>query len=153
AMSIRGVGAANLAGGVANVYFERWPLVGICEALPVAAEPGESVQQCDQAQLFSGVSRYQATLSKERAQEMIREAFCTAVSGRPIPSMLHLPAGLGDVDDYSPSQKTQATPSSEIDDASLQKAKDFISRYKRLAVVAGADVIRGVATRELHTLV
>lgn len=153
AMSIRGVGAGNLAGGVANVYFERWPLVGICEAPPVSAQAGESVQQCDQAQLFSGVSGYQATLSKERAQEMIREAFCKAVAGRPIPSMLHLPAGLGDVDDYSPSEGRQAAPSSRIDDGSLQKAKDFISKYKRLAVVAGADVIRGGATDELHAFV
>ena len=150
AMTIRGVGAANLTGGVANVYFERWPLVGICEAPPVSAQSGESVQQCDQAQLFSGVSRYQATLSKERAQEMIREAFGKAVSGRPIPSMLHLPAGLGDVDDYSPSPDAEVPPRSSIDDASLQKAKDFISKHKRLAVVAGADVIRGGATGELH---
>src|SRR5438105_9116487 len=52
AMSIRGVGAANLAGGVANVYFERLPLVGICEAPPVSSRPVETVQQCDQARLF-----------------------------------------------------------------------------------------------------
>src|SRR6266567_5302450 len=83
AMSIRGVGAANLAGGVANVFFERLPLVGICEAPPISSQPAESVQQCDQPQLFAGVSRFQATLSKEHAQEVIHEAFAQAVAGRP----------------------------------------------------------------------
>ena len=108
AMSIRGVGAANLAGGVANVFFERLPLVGICEAPPVSSQPVESVQQCDQPQLFAGVTRFQATLNKEHAQEMIRDAFAKAVTDRPMPSMLHLPAGLGEVDAAS-----QLAPSSQ----------------------------------------
>src|SRR5450631_1071228 len=150
AMSIRGVGAANLAGGVANVFFERLPLVGICEAPPVSSQPVESVQQCDQPQLFAGISRFQATLSKEHAEEMIRDAFAKAVEGRPEPSMLHLPAGLGEIDAAS-SQASLASPKPSLVTASaLQKVKEFISKYQRLAILAGADVIRCGAIHELQ---
>jgi acetolactate synthase-1/2/3 large subunit len=150
AMSIRGVGAANLAGGVANVFFERLPLVGICEAPPVSSQAVESVQQCDQPQLFAGISRFQATLSKEHAEEMIRDAFAKAVAGRPMPSMLHLPAGLGEIDAASSHPSSASPKSSPVSASALQKVKEFISKHKRLAILAGADVIRCGAIPELQ---
>ena len=151
AMSIRGVGAANLAGGVANVFFERLPLVGICEAPPVSSRPVESVQQCDQPQLFAGVSRFQATLSKEHAEEMIRNAFARAVDGRPVPSMLHLPAGLGEIDAASSPPSSGSPKYYPVTASALRKVKEFIGKYPRLAILAGADVIRCGAIPELQT--
>src|SRR5579863_4761381 len=46
AMSIRGVGAANLAGGIANLYFERYPLVAVCECAAISSAKSETIQQC-----------------------------------------------------------------------------------------------------------
>lgn len=153
AMSIRGVGAANLAGGVANVYFERLPLVGICEAPPVSSRPTESVQQCEQSQLFEGISGYQATLTAECATEMIREAFSRAVDGRPIPSMLHLPAGLGEVTTLPASHSAETSVKcSSLDESAVAQAKEFLGRHHRIAILAGADAIRCNAMPELLAL-
>lgn len=153
AMSIRGVGAANLAGGVANVFFERLPLVGICEAPPVSSQPAESVQQCDQPQLFNGVSRFQRTLDKEHALEIIHEAFYQAVGARPMPSMLHLPASLGEIDASSPKTSSASNKPPWFDDSALGKIREFIKERPRVAVLAGADVVRGGAIPELKALV
>jgi acetolactate synthase I/II/III large subunit len=149
AMSIRGVGAANLAGGVANVYFERMPLVGICESLPLAASHKESVQQCDQAKLFEGISRYQATITADSALSVTRDAFAKAVDGRPVPSILHIPAGLGEVADAPAlSRKSSAVPS--VDEPSFHRVKEFIGKHRRIAIMAGADLVRAGALRELQ---
>jgi len=150
AMSIRGVGAANLAGGVANVYFERLPLVGICEAPPVSSRPVETVQQCDQARLFDGISGYQSTLTADGAAEMIRKAFSRAVDGRPVPSILHLPAGLGEIKDQPKDCSREGTLENRvIDEPVLAKVQQFVKEHRRIAILAGADVIRSGATREL----
>ena len=149
AMSIRGVGAANMAGGVANVYFERLPLVGVCEAPPVSSSPMESVQQCDQPRLFEGITRYQSTLTADGALEMIGEAFTQAVDGRPIPSILHLPAGLGEVKPGQTSSQEASPHDSSLDEPALAKLQEFVKKHHRLTILAGADVIRGDATREL----
>jgi acetolactate synthase-1/2/3 large subunit len=147
AMSIRGVGAANLAGGVANAYFERLPLVGICEASPPSARPVESVQECDQKRLFDGVVGYQAKLSVDDGASMIQQAFSRATDGRPTPSMLHLPAGLGELKDAPP--KAQSGRSPAIDEAAFSKVQEFIAKHQRIAILAGADVVRGNALNEL----
>lgn len=147
AMSIRGVGAANLAGGVANAYFERLPLVGICEAPAVSSHPVESVQQCEQEKLFDGVIGYQAILRADDGASMIQQAFSRAVSGRPTPSMLHLPAGLGEIKDATP--QSQSTETFSVDEAAFKKVQEFIAKHQRIAILAGADVIRAGATREL----
>ncbi len=151
AMSIRGVGAANLAGGVANVFFERLPLVGICEAPPVSNSPAESVQQCDQPRLFEGVSGYQATLTADGASEMIRQAFERAVEGRPIPSILHLPAGLGDVKALQDSSGKASPQNASIDEPALARLRDFLEKHQRVTILAGADVIRSGAMQQLLT--
>ena len=33
-LAVKGVGAANLTGGIANAYFERMPVVAVCETTP-----------------------------------------------------------------------------------------------------------------------
>jgi len=147
AMSIRGVGAANLAGGVANAYFERLPVVGICEAPAVSSHPVESVQQCEQQKLFDGVVGYQATLSADEGATMIHQAFSRAAEGRPTPSMLHLPAGLGEIKDAT--TPAQPAGSSAINEKSLRKVQEFVGKHRQIAILAGADVIRAGATSEL----
>lgn len=148
AMSIRGVGAANMVGGVANAYFERVPLVTLCEAVAQGNEGKEAVQVCDQKRLFDGVARYQTTLTAESAKAMVEEAFFHAMEGRPVPSILHIPAGIGEVNvDAGFRKPTLNVP--EVSDSDYKKIEEFLSRCKRPAIVIGADVVRGDAITEV----
>ena len=149
AMGIRGVGAANLVGGVANVYFERQPLVAICEAAPASATRTESVQDCEQQRMFEAVSGFQATLTAPAGAEMIRQAFGHAVDGRPSPSVLHWPAGLNELENPPGPEATSSGPTPSAASLDLQRAHAFLARTRRPVVLAGADVIRDGALDDL----
>ena len=45
ALAVKGVGAANLVGGIANAYFERLPVLCVCETTPNYPYENEMVQQ------------------------------------------------------------------------------------------------------------
>ena len=147
AMSIRGVGAANLAGGVANVYFERQPLVAVCES----AAPGrQAVQQCEQQRIFDAISGYQATLTSDMGMRMIRDAFTHAIDGRPSPSVLHWPRGMNDVRSVTQSIADSKTEPPLMKEPDLDRVVDFIARTRRAVLLAGADVIRDGAAEALR---
>jgi len=153
AMTIRGVGAANLAGGIANVHFERLPVVAVCEAPPGSMAQRESTQQCDQKTLFDGIGKYQSGLVPETAHRIVQEAFAKAKEGRPGPAILHLPSDLGgEAVMETPKVNTRpavATP----DPAALTRLREFLSSKRRPVIVAGADVARAGAGSELRELV
>jgi acetolactate synthase I/II/III large subunit len=150
-MSIRGVGAGNLVGGVTNAHFERLPVVALCETAASSTVHGESVQQCDQAKLFEGVSKYQNTLEPETACQAIKEAFFHATEGRPGAAVLHLPAGLGEVrtDGAQPAVRSDSDTLPTEGVARLQK---ILRDSRRPVILAGADVIRAKAREQLLQL-
>lgn len=152
AMSIRGVGAANMVGGVANVYFERFPLVVICDSAGADTGMRECVQQCDQEQLFGAVAGYQSTLTSDGAAQQIRQAFSQATDGRPSPSILHMPASVGEMEDHGDASHEVAGELVSIDGQGVIEVKEFLAKTRRLVILAGADVARAEATSELLQL-
>ena len=99
AIAIRGVGAGNLAGGVVNAYFERLPLVAVCEADPAFLGGWSGVQHCDQKTLFAGVAKLQADLAASNAEALIRDAFRWRPRAGPDPVILGFPGDAEAVDD------------------------------------------------------
>ncbi len=153
AMTIRGVGAANLAGGVANVYFERLPVVAVCEAAPRSMARRESVQHCDQKMLFDGIGKYQSALTPETARGAIRQAFFQAGEGRPGAAILHLPSDLaGHLVEAEPAVSS-AEPVAAPNSADLARLGELLGKKRRSVVMAGADVARAGASAELLDLV
>ncbi len=149
ALAVKGVGAANLAGGAANAYFERLPVVCLCETSPNSVTQREMVQHCDHAGLFEAVTKYQATLSPAEGPDLVREAIFAATEGRPGPVLLNLPSdqGTADTDSFRPVDPPP-TPS-EPDEPSLVAARAFVEETRRLVVVAGTDVHRHGAAAQL----
>jgi acetolactate synthase I/II/III large subunit len=152
ALAIRGVGAGNLAGGVVNAFFERLPLIAICESTPVSPGDRTGVQQCDQNGLFAGVAKFQADLAASNVEALVRDAFRVAVEGRPGPVILGFPSDAEAIFDraYVPVSGSPLRPRPAGD---LQAARDFLARCARPVVIAGADIIRGHAIGELRDLV
>ncbi len=149
AMSVRGVGAGNLAGGVTNAHFERLPVVAVCETVASSMAHGESVQQCDQVKLFEAVAKYQSVLGPDTAHRAIKEAFFYASEGRQGAAVLHLPSGLAEAQTdgiHSASLMESKAPTAE-DIAKLQKV---LRDCRRPVILAGADVIRAAAKEQLQ---
>ena len=153
ALTIRGVGAANLVGGAANVHFERVPMVAICETCPPESAKYRMAQHCDQLNLFSGIERYRQTLSTENAPLSVQEAVFFAEDGRPGPSLLNFPANLGEATCGMPLSPRSKTPSSSIKESEIIACKEFLSNHEKIVVMAGADVDRENACKELVDLV
>ena len=57
ALAIKGPGAANLASGAAMAYFERKPVVCLCESVPDGG-PKYVAQKCDHSELFGGIVKH-----------------------------------------------------------------------------------------------
>ena len=74
ALSVRGVGAGNLLGGVINAHFERVPVVAVCETVPASMAAHPSVQYCDQFSCYKEICKYAATVSNEEAAAQIQAA-------------------------------------------------------------------------------
>ncbi len=153
ALSVKGVGAGNLAGGAVNAYFERMPVVCLSESSPTGVVQREMVQHCNHAQLFGAVVKYQNTLTAVDAAASVREAVFQAMDGRPGPALLNLPSDMGLVECGDPLAIKASPDASLPEDAQLAAARQFIQNAARPVIIAGADVVRAGAAKELLTLV
>ncbi len=153
ALSVKGIGAGNLAGGAANAYFERMPVVCLCESSPMHVVQKEMVQHCDHAQLFGTAVKYQATLTAAEAAASVQEAVFQATNGRPGPALLNLPSDMGLVECGNPLIVKSTPAASPPDNTQLAAAREFIQAASRPVVIAGTDVVRAGASRELQILV
>jgi acetolactate synthase-1/2/3 large subunit len=154
AMGVKGVGAGNLAGGAINAYFERVPLVCLCERSPLSVTQREMVQHCRHDGMFSSVTKYHGTLEAATAPKVVRDAVFHAMDGRPGPSLMDLPSDLGRAECGAP-MALQSSESRAIspDDANLLAVKRFIEAHPKLAIIAGADCLRAGALGELREFV
>ncbi|RKU13062.1 hypothetical protein C6502_04795 [Candidatus Poribacteria bacterium] len=153
ALSVKGIGAGNLAGGAANAYFERMPVVCLCESSPMPVTQKEMVQHCDQAQLFGATVKYQDTLTASEAAVSVQEAVFQATDGRPGPVLLNLPSDMGLSECGDPLTLKTSPAASTPDNAQLAAAHEFIQAASRPVIIAGTDVVRAGAAKELQTLV
>lgn len=153
ALSVKGIGAGNLAGGAANAYFERMPVVCLCESSPMHVTQKEMVQHCDHAQLFGAAVKYQDTLTAAEAAASVQEAVFQATDGRPGPALLNLPSDMGLVECGDPLIVKSAPGAAPPDNTQLAAAREFIQTASRPVVITGTDVVRAGAAKELQTLV
>ena len=153
ALSVKGIGAGNLAGGAANAYFERMPVVCLCESSPMHVVQKEMVQHCDHAQLFGAAVKYQDILTATEAAASVQEAVFQATDGRPGPALLNLPSDMGLAECGEPLIAKAAPGASPPDNTQLAAAREFIQAASRPVVIAGTDVVRAGAIKELQTLI
>jgi acetolactate synthase I/II/III large subunit len=149
ALAIRGVGAGNLAAGAVNAYFERVPVVCVCESSPASVTQKELIQHCSHKKLFGAVTKFQADLSPETGPETLRNAVEAAVHNRPGPALLDLASNLGGAESRPPLPVRAPAPAPTPTEPQLAAAADFIRRARRPLVIAGSDVVRAGATAEL----
>ena len=153
ALSVRGVGAGNLLGGIINAHFERVPVVAVCETVPTSMAAHPSVQYCNQFSCYKEICKYATTVSNEDVVAQIQAAVFHSTEGRPGPSLLNIPADLSQTPWNVPLPATPIPSPSSPDSAQIALVRAFLQTKKRLVVVAGADVIRAGATEELRKLV
>ena len=95
ALAVKGVGAANLVGGIANAYFERLPVICVCETTPKYSYENEMVQHTDHFKMMSHLTKGMDTISTDNPSKTIRDSFKLASSGIEGPVLIDFPSDLG----------------------------------------------------------
>ena len=153
ALAVKGVGVGNLVGGAANMYFERRPVVCVCETSPTNLRQKDLVQHTDHSGLLGAVVKNQTVLGAGDQSVAIQDAVFHATEGRPGPVLVELPSDLGDSEAGIPLPSLVHDDSVVINEARVREANEIISLSKRPLVYAGSDVIRSGALRELRGFV
>lgn len=155
AIGIKGPGAGNLAGGAVNAFFERMPVVCLCERTPDGGR-ADIAQRCDQEPLFAPVAK--AALEIDAAGDpgaAIDAAFAAAAAGRPGPALLQWPSDLGQADAGSgrterPAARLGGPPP---DQAALARAARLAGGWRRPVVILGPDIARAGAGGAVRALI
>ena len=148
AIGVKGVGAGNMLGGVANVFFERMPVVCAFEAGPTNSDIN-LVQVTDHSAMFGGITKSFSTLERSTANDTLRDAVATATDGRRGPVVIDYPSNFDDSDCGDLQSAPVGYEESSPDANSLEQAKKLISSAKHPMVIVGADVATTRATAEL----
>ncbi|NQW21487.1 MAG: thiamine pyrophosphate-binding protein [Chloroflexi bacterium] len=148
AIGVKGVGAGNMLGGVANTFFERMPVVCVFEAGATDSDI-DLVQVTDHGAMFGAITKSYNTLERTSANDTLRDAVALATDGRRGPVVIDYPSNFDDGDcGEIPVARFKYVESSP-DSSSLEQAKKLISASKRPMVIAGADVAITGAMAEL----
>ena len=150
-LGVKGVGAANLAGGVANAYFERMPVVCVCETTPNYSYENEMVQHADHQGLMQSVTKSMVTLSKNKPADLIRSAFNTSIEGLSGPVLIDFPSDMGLIEakdtKYKPIDKTIKSPSRY--DSEIIETINLINNSKKPMILIGDGVRKDKAVTQV----
>ena len=150
-LGVKGVGAGNLAGGAANAYFERMPVVCVCETTPNYSYENEMVQHADHKGLMKSVTKSMLTLSKDNPSQLIRDAFNTSIDGMPGPVLIDFPSDMGlmEAEDtkYNQTEKTIKSPGRY--DSEIIKTISLINNSKKPMILIGDGVRKDKAMTQV----
>lgn len=156
-----GPGATDLVPGVAAAYVESIPmLVLTAQTQSWRAYPSHgSTQECDQLGLFSAITKWNAVVNSwDRIAELVRQAFRMALSGRPGPVHLDLPADIlfqtREIEEsaFLEPYQYRAVEGPGGNPALVEKAVELLLSAENPVIHAGGGVLRSGAWNEVKEL-
>ena len=153
ALAVKGVGAANLVGGIANAYFERLPVICVCETTPKYSYENEMVQHTDHFKMMSHLTKGMDTISTDNPSKTIRDSFKLASSGIEGPVLIDFPSDLGLSDVEETIYNLNENNSNKLDFDSINKIKALLNNSKKPLVIVGDGVRKDNAINELISFI
>ena len=155
-----GPGAADLVPGVYPAFADSIPMIVICaqnQSWRIHPDHGSS-QGLDQLNLFKPITKWGATVSHwQRIPHLVHWAFREAVSGKPGPVFIDIPADILYLkcddstleDGIVPKEQYRAThrPMGNVD--LIAKAADMLAKAQFPLIHAGGGVLASEASEEL----
>lgn len=93
------VGALNLAAGLRDAYLANSPVIAFTGGLHLTMAGRGVYQEVDDRPAFSNVTKFNTSIERvERIPDAIRQAFRSAVSGRPGPTHVQFAGNEGQID-------------------------------------------------------
>lgn len=151
-MATSGPGATNLVTGIATAYMDSVPMVAITGNVNRALMGKDSFQEVDIQGITMPVTKHNYTVRHiEDLQDIIRDAFYIAKSGRPGPVLIDIPKDItSDRTEYKKLIPKEVTRSSDkITEDSIREAVELINNSERPFIYAGGGVRISEASKEL----
>ncbi|MDE0189011.1 MAG: thiamine pyrophosphate-binding protein [bacterium] len=155
------VGALNLAAGLRDAHLANSPVVAFTGGLHLTMADRGVYQEVDDRPAFSNVTKFNTSIERvERIPDAIRQAFRSAVSGRPGPTHVQFAGNEGQIDveegDLDPwvDEGFASVPAVRPlpDPKSVAAALDLLDRAERPVIVAGGGVRISRASSQLVAL-
>ena len=145
-----GPGATNLVTGIATAFLDSVPLVAITGNVSTDLIGRDSFQEVDIVGVTMPITKHNYIVkSVEDLQEIIREAFFIATSGRPGPVLIDIPKNVQQgVTEYD-REKTFAFKSKAKKLYDITKAVELLSSSKKPFIYSGGGVVISDAHKEL----
>ncbi len=153
ALAVKGVGAANLVGGIANAYFERLPVLCVCETTPSYSYENEMVQHTDHKKIMGSLTKKNSTISTDNPTKTIIDSFKLAGSDIEGPVLIDFPSNLGLVEVEESNYKENKNATNELDNHLIKKIINIINDSKKPLVIVGDGVRKNNASNEIIKLI
>jgi tartronate-semialdehyde synthase len=152
ALCTSGPGATNFVTGLYTAWQDSIPLIAIT-GQAVTAQLGKGAFQCvDIAEICRTVTKRSWCLTNPNTvPAVLREAFDTALSGKPGPVLIDLPLDVQngeiefDIDTYLPSRTKAPQPAK----AAIEKAVKLLDEAKNPVIIMGGGVVLAKAEKAL----
>ena len=142
-LATSGPGATNLVTGIATAYLDSIPLVAITGNVSNAAIGTDAFQEVDITGITLPITKHNYFVREvEKLQDIVREAFELASSGRPGPVLIDIPKDVqvATCDFESKEPQLPARPKMSSQEL-LQAAADAINESKRPYIYVGGGVV------------
>ena len=151
-LATSGPGATNLVTGIATAYMDSVPMVAITGNVTTSLLGKDSFQEVDIKGITMPITKHNYLVKDVKdLQNIIKEAFYIAASGRPGPVLIDIPkdvtANKAEYEKIIP--KEIVKKSNHITDESLRRAINLINSSQRPFIYAGGGVGSSEATDEL----
>ena len=149
ALAVKGVGAANLVGGIANAYFERLPVVCVCETTPNYSYENEMVQHTDHKKMMGTLTKMMTTISTDNPSKTILDSYNIASSDIEGPVLIDFPSDIGLADIKESIYEKKNNNYKKVNEDLNKKIINIINSSKKPLVVVGDGVRKSEAIKEL----
>ena len=148
-LGVKGVGAGNLAGGVANAYFERMPVVCVCETTPDYSYDNEMGQHADHQGLMKSVTKSMVRLTKDNPAQKILDSYKISMQGLRGPVLIDFPSNMG-LEEVDSEYKIEPLGADKIETyGNIEDISKLISNSKKPMLIVGDGVRKDEAISEI----
>ncbi len=147
ALASRGPGATNLSIGVQTAAYDGTPMVVLLGQVESDRVGQGAFQEIDLVAFYTPITKWAAQASTaEEIPELVERALDIAISGRPGPVAISVPADLwaAEVPDHTPAPRTWEAPRVTVDTGFAEELAEAVAKAERPVAVVGGGAAQAL---------
>lgn len=149
-----GPGSTNIVTGLATAYLDSVPMLAVTGNVPTSLLGKDSFQEVDIVDITKTVTKRNWIVKDVKMlPRILKEAWQTAISGRPGPVLIDVPKDVQvALCEYEPFGKIEKQPLTRVSESYLDAAALMINKSSRPYIYFGGGVVTADAGEELKAL-